>query len=172
MWFGWKEPRKPQWSPGCGESKPTTSTLIGELQEARTVHPDGNGKGLVAARRDSLLDGPLGTIYDARLHAGATAWTYFATAGINPLLPQLEIPDQSDGMTFVVDDWNNKVTETDLGHNYFAGNSGASESTAGTLDTDWSAESSGLPGGGLDLDYDFAGTPAASFAGVFTSFSV
>ena len=99
--------------------------LIGELQEARAVHPNGDGKGIVAASRDSLLDGPLGAIYDARLHVGATAWTYFATAGINPMLPQLEIPDRSDGMTFVDDDWNNKVTETDLGHNYFAGNSGA-----------------------------------------------
>ena len=143
--------------------------LIDTLEQTRATHPNGDGQGIVAASRDTLLDIPLGAIYDARLHTGATAWTYFATAGINPLLPQLEVPDQSGGMSFVVDDWNNKVTETDLGHNYFAGNSGAVESTAGTMDVGLSPESSGLPGGSLDLSFDFTGKPAESFAGVFTS---
>ncbi|HPM84137.1 MAG TPA: glucoamylase family protein, partial [Candidatus Anammoximicrobium sp.] len=143
--------------------------LIGELEQARASHPNGDGAGIVAASRDTLLDNPLGAIYDARLHVGATAWTYFATAEINPLLPELELPEQSNGMSFVVDDWNNKVTETDLGHNYFAGNSGAVESTAGTVDVGLSAQSSGMSGGSLELYFDFSGAPAESFAGVFTS---
>ncbi|MCY2990968.1 MAG: hypothetical protein NTY19_24295 [Planctomycetota bacterium] len=144
-------------------------SLVGQLQEVRSTHPNGDGRGLVAASRDTLQDVPLGAIYDARLHVGATAWTYFATAGINPMLPQMEIPTQATGKLFVVDDWNNKVTESDLGSNYFAGNSGAVESTAGTMQTGLSSESNGTAGGSLDLNFDFTGAPAESFAGVFTS---
>ena len=143
--------------------------LIGELEKARTAHPHADGYGIVAASRDSLLDVPLGAVYDARLHAGATAWTYFATAGVNPLLPQLDIPDQTQGLTFVVDDWNNKVTETDLGHNDFAGNSGAIESVPNLIEIGLSDESSGLPGGSLDVEFNFTGAPANSFTGAFSS---
>ena len=39
------------------------------------------------------------------------------------LAPQVAAPTQT-GEWFVVDDWNNKVTETDQGANYFSGNSG------------------------------------------------
>ena len=77
------------------------------------------------------------------------------------------------GQVFVVDDWNSKITATDLGSNYFSGNTGAAESAKGlmriSVDPASNDPPGSRPGGRLDLAFNFAGRPATSFAGYFAS---
>ena len=80
------------------------------------------------------------------------------------------------GQVFTVDDWDNKVTSTDLGFNYFAGNSGAIEETDETngalseiVVIDVSDQSNGSSGGSLAIQFDFTGQSNDTFVGYFTS---
>ena len=73
------------------------------------------------------------------------------------------------GQEFVVDDWDNKITQNDLGFNYFAGNTGATETVEGTTTIGVSGESNGSTGGSLDLSFDFTGQNPEVFAGYFAS---
>lgn len=73
------------------------------------------------------------------------------------------------GQVFVVDDFNTKVTKTDLGFNYFAGNTGATESSEEIVTLGLSSESHGEPGGSLQISFDFDSHPQESFAGYFAS---
>jgi len=57
-----------------------------QVEFARLFHPQGDGLGVVAASSDELIDAELGAIYDARLHAGATAWLVFAQQRVNPFV--------------------------------------------------------------------------------------
>jgi hypothetical protein len=83
--------------------------------------------------------------------------------------PQLPLPTKV-GETFVVDDFNNKVTQTDLGFNYFGGNTGATESAKGITSVALSAESNGPAGGSLRVAFDLTSQPQEGpFAGYFAS---
>jgi hypothetical protein len=62
------------------------------LETARLAHVNGNGQGIVAASRDGIEDPFLGANYDARLHLGTTAWSYFAAMGINPFRSVFSVP--------------------------------------------------------------------------------
>jgi len=65
--------------------------LLQTLEVARTTHPAGDGRGIVAASRDGLVDATLGDIaFDARLHLSATAWAFLAAQGDNPFAPLAE----------------------------------------------------------------------------------
>lgn len=62
------------------------------LDNARDVHPYGDGSGLVAASRDGLADPAFkGMVFDSRLHLAATAWYFFAQWQINPFEPYVEV---------------------------------------------------------------------------------
>ncbi|MCA9072194.1 MAG: hypothetical protein KDA84_24880, partial [Planctomycetaceae bacterium] len=76
---------------------------------------------------------------------------------------------QKTGEVFVVDDWDNKITPNDLGFNYFAGNTGATETNAGITTLDVSPVSNGSTGGSLQIAVDFSGQPSEAFAGYFAS---
>ncbi len=93
---------------------------------------------------------------------------------------QIPLPTKTatpaDPQVFMVDDFDNKITQTDVGFNYFGGNSGAlnnpkpadpgDEFTA--LKT--SSDSNGTTGGSLRLEMDFTKQNAADeFGGFFTS---
>jgi hypothetical protein len=83
--------------------------------------------------------------------------------------PQSPLPTKT-GEVFVIDDFNNKVTRTDLGFNYFGGNTGATESAPGITTVALSPESNGPAGGSLRLSFDFTGqAPEGPFAGYFAS---
>ena len=84
---------------------------------------------------------------------------------------QLPLPTKA-GEVFVVDDFNNKVIKTDLGSNYFMGNTGVTEDPEDTTTISLSEQSSGSPGGSLQISYTFTG-PAVEgpFAGYFASLS-
>ena len=79
-----------------------------------------------------------------------------------------DLPMRS-GQVFVVEDWDNKVTQNDMGFNYFSGNTGASESVESTTTLSLSPVSNGTQGGSLDISFDFSGQPAEAFAGYFAS---
>lgn len=82
---------------------------------------------------------------------------------------QLPLPTKL-GEVFVVDDFNNDVTQGDLGSNYFMGNTGATESAEGITTISRSDESNGSVGGSLRIEFDFTGQPAEGpFAGYFGS---
>lgn len=75
------------WLEGVGQGAATYDILgqaagyaqaITTLEFARTSHENGDGLGIVAATGDGLEDPLLDAVYDARLHAGATAWTGLA----------------------------------------------------------------------------------------------
>lgn len=68
------------------------AATLQELEFARLSHPQGDGLGVVAASSDALIDVELGAIYDARLHAGATAWLVFAQQAINPFVSLADNP--------------------------------------------------------------------------------
>jgi hypothetical protein len=57
-----------------------------EVEFARMFHPQGDELGLVAASSDDMIDAELGAVYDARLHAGATAWLVLAQQQVNPFV--------------------------------------------------------------------------------------
>ncbi|NUQ66041.1 MAG: hypothetical protein HUU20_26570 [Pirellulales bacterium] len=57
------------------------------LDAARTRHAGGDGLGIVASSTDGLADPILGSIYDARLHGGATAWAALASFKREPFAP-------------------------------------------------------------------------------------
>src|SRR5262245_59980676 len=80
------------------------------------------------------------------------------------VVAQLPLPTKT-GQVFVLDDFENKVTQSDLGFNYFAGNGGA----VGSGLCRWSPESAGTGVGSLRLAYNFnGGTPfARCFFSVF-----
>lgn len=84
---------------------------------------------------------------------------------------QLPLPTKA-GEVFVVDDFNNKVIKTNLGSNYFMGNTGVTEDPEDTTTISLSEQSSGSPGGSLQISYTFTG-PAVEgpFAGYFASLS-
>jgi hypothetical protein len=74
------------------------------------------------------------------------------------------------GQTFLVDDFDNKITLTDMGFNYCAGNMGAVNGPPdGPTVLSYSPESSALQGGSLRFAFDFAGQDYWSFAGAFMS---
>jgi hypothetical protein len=99
----------------------------------------------------------------------ATSWAISAEQDFNPLTPQLPLPTKV-GEVFVIDDFDNDVTRSDLGFNYFMGNTGATESAEGTTTISWSEESNGSVGGSLNISFDFTGQPAEGpFAGYFAS---
>ena len=89
--------------------------------------------------------------------------------GLSAGPPQLPLPAKV-GETFVVDDFESKVTLSDLGFNAFAGNMGGTETTPGILTLGLSSTSNPGPGGSLEVAFDFTvqGNPEA-FAGVFAS---
>lgn len=98
-----------------------------------------------------------------------------AAAGSEPSVPQQPIPTQI-GQVFMVDDFDNKVTQTDMGFNYFAGNSGAiNQSKPPTppkviTALELSRDSSGTIGGSLKVGFDFSGQEKEGpFGGYFTS---
>nr|MCU0983009.1 hypothetical protein [Pirellulaceae bacterium] len=57
-----------------------------EIDFARLFHPQGDGLGVVAASSDGMTDPEFDAVYDARLHAGATAWLVFAHQQVNPFV--------------------------------------------------------------------------------------
>jgi hypothetical protein len=63
------------------------------------------------------------------------------------------------GEEFVIDDWDNKITEPDTGFNYFGGNTGATEAAKGTTSTAVKPESNGSLGGSLEISYEFKAGP-------------
>jgi hypothetical protein len=82
---------------------------------------------------------------------------------------QLPLPTKV-GQVFVIDDFNNKVIKTDLGSNYFMGNTGVTEDPEDTTTISLSEQSSGSPGGSLQMSYTFTGPVVEGpFAGYFTS---
>ncbi len=83
-------------------------------------------------------------------------------------LPLHQIPTKT-GQVFTIDDWDNKVTQNDLGSNYFAGNTGATESVGGLTTLDVVEESNGSIGGSLAIGFDFTGQGSEVFAGYFAS---
>ncbi|MBI3408067.1 MAG: hypothetical protein HY040_06885 [Planctomycetes bacterium] len=91
-----------------------------------------------------------------------------ADRNINLFAPQLPLPTKT-GEVFVVDDWDNKVTQTDLGFNYFGGNTGATETSANTTTLDVAPVSKGSVGGSLDISFNFTGQAPEVFAGYFAS---
>jgi hypothetical protein len=74
--------------------------------------------------------------------------------------PQVPLPTKV-GESFLIDDWDNDVTTTHFGNNYFGGNNGRLLETEVTL----SAESNSPVGGSLSLKAD----PNDDFGGYFTS---
>ncbi|HEX3148467.1 MAG TPA: glucoamylase family protein, partial [Gemmataceae bacterium] len=165
---------------GESEFKDLANYYQDQIRLAQTSAPFGDGQGIVAAtvqgENDGVggnppLDQVLGTPFQAiaeRVGLAATTWAVFADRNVNFFVPQLPLPDKT-GETFVVDDWDNKVTETDLGSNYFAGNTGATETVADTTNVDVSPVSNGSTGGSLDVSYDFTGQAPEVFAGYFAS---
>ena len=104
--------------------------------------------------------------------------TLLTADGSSPLVGTSPIPlfPTKFGETFVVDDFNNKVTLTDIGSNYFGGNSGALNNPAPASAAEEfthvsiSPDSVGSIGGSLQLDIDFTVQGAAeATAGYFTS---
>jgi len=82
---------------------------------------------------------------------------------------QLPLPTKV-GQVFIIDDFNNEVTQNDLGSNYFMGNTGAVEWEEGLTTISLSEESNGPSGGSLRVSFDFSGQPdAGPFAGFFAS---
>ena len=74
------------------------------------------------------------------------------------------------GETFVVDDFDNKVTRADLGFDYFGGNAGASECPGGVTTLSLSDESNGSEGGSLRVNYAFTDQPCPTSDGRFAGF--
>ncbi len=108
--------------------------------------------------------------HNARLsRISAEAYALPAQREFNPLTQQLPLPTKA-GEVFIVDDFNNKVIKTNLGSNYFMGNTGVTEDPEGTTTISLSEESSGSSGGSLQISYTFTG-PAVEgpFAGYFAS---
>ncbi len=92
-----------------------------------------------------------------------------ARQDFSALPPQLPLPTKV-GEVFVIDDFDNDVTQIDLGSNYFMGNTGAAERAEGITTISWSEESNGSAGGSLWIEFDFAGQlPVGPFAGYFAS---
>jgi hypothetical protein len=92
----------------------------------------------------------------------STAVSPSSPAAEQSAVAQLSFPTKT-GQVFVLDDFANKVTKSDLGFNYFAGNEGA----VGAGVCQWLRESAGTGVGSLQLAYNFSGgTP---FAGCFFS---
>ena len=73
------------------------------------------------------------------------------------------------GQLFVIDDFDNKVTQNDMGFNYFAGNMGAAETIEETTSLTLTNEPEGCEGGSLCISYDFTGQDSDVFAGFFAS---
>jgi hypothetical protein len=76
---------------------------------------------------------------------------------------QLPLPVRH-GQQFVIDDFNNDVTPSQMGINYFGGACTLIASTPNLGGIGWSAESAGAAGGSLQLSWDFAphGDPNAT----------
>jgi len=82
---------------------------------------------------------------------------------------QLPLPTRV-GQVFIIDDFNNEVTQGDLGFNYFMGNTGSVESEEGLTTISFSEQSNGPASGSLRISFDFSGQPAEGpFAGFFAS---
>lgn len=74
------------------------------------------------------------------------------------------------GQVFVVDDFNNKIMQADLGFNYCGGNAGLAQSAEGIGRLALVNESRGAPGGSLDFAFDFTRQPSEGpFVGAFFS---
>ena len=79
---------------------------------------------------------------------------------------QVPLPTTT-GQVFVIDNFDDDVTRTDLGVNRFAGNNGATESKQGLVTLSLATSGDGRS---LRFEYDFAGEPEVGpFAGYFVS---
>jgi len=108
--------------------------------------------------------------YKLSLAAVALSFANLLSAGggkVRLLAAQLPLPTKS-GQVFIIDDWDNKVTENDMGSNYFSGNSGVTESVEGITEIALSNDSNSPVGGSLEVSFNFTGVPD-EFAGYFTS---
>ncbi|MCO6459339.1 MAG: hypothetical protein J5I93_28855 [Pirellulaceae bacterium] len=165
---------------GTSEFRQAAAHYLREIERAQTLAPFADGRGMVAATldgedetntpfpaRDHCLTTPFQCIPE-RVGMAATNWAIYAAEGLNILAPQLPLP-LSSGQEFVVDNWNNEVTRNDLGFNDFAGNTGTTETVAGTTRLELSRQSRGDTGGSLELSFDFTGQGSEVFAGYFAS---
>ncbi len=93
----------------------------------------------------SLISLALATVAIARLASAA-----------DPLLGPAQLPlPAKTGQTFVIDDFDNDITPGQMGINYLGGACTLTESHAGLGAISWNSESSGAPGGSLELSWDF-----------------
>ena len=58
---------------------------LADVEFAQTNGPNNNGLGIMAASKDGLSDCD-GSVYDATLHTGATAWYILASQAVNPFV--------------------------------------------------------------------------------------
>lgn len=91
--FGTLAPRTKVWFEGTAQlavayafqgAAAKYATTRDAVRHAVENHPNGDGRGLVAASSDNLVDTYFDIPYDARLHLGATSWYVFAEHGLNP----------------------------------------------------------------------------------------
>lgn len=108
------------------------------------------------------------TLHPSHLTAGVGLALAISSAAALAGNAPLPLPTKI-GESLVVDDFDTKVTQTDLGFNHLAGNVGATETVSGILDISLSGDSHGNAGGSLDLAFDFTGHPEEAFAGIFLS---
>ncbi len=174
---------------GVTEFAAERAHYLQQLQTAQRFAPYGDGAGLVAATldgeddRDGLgyppLDQCLGTPFQCiaeRVGLAATTWAIFAERDVNFFAPQLPLPRKL-GQAYMVEDWNNKVTRTDLGFNYFGGNMGeinnppANTAANHITHTSLSPDVPDNKGQSLEVEIDFtrAPNPPGHFGGLFMS---
>lgn len=92
------------------------------------------------------------------------AFTGWAGASVQEPLPT------KVGEIFMIDDFDSKVTENDLGFNFTGGNAGELNIPGGTnfLTLALPADADGGNGASLEVGFDFSGGPAEAAAGFFT----
>jgi len=121
--------------------------------------------------RRTLLDAAGGDVLPGGSSAVGTGQPEESTASLPgaATVEGQDIPTKV-GQIFVVDDWDNKVTENDLGFNYFAGNAGALHEGQGATLVGVSDQSNGSDGGSLEVFYEFSETAQErDLAGYFAS---
>lgn len=87
------------------------------------------------------------------------------------LPPQEPLPTKA-GQSFVVDNFDFKVTQTDMGVNFFSGNMGSvspSDTDSNVTSVAWVRNPADSTDGMLALNIDFTGQPDSSFGGYFLS---
>jgi hypothetical protein len=179
------------WLYGTSEFEEPARHFLNEIGRAQMFAPFGDGKGLVASTLhgedetnspflpvDHCLTTPFQCIPE-RAGLAATNWAILAEHGINIFAPQLPLPPQT-GQSFVVEDWNYKVTKTDRGFNYLGGNAGELNEPGPTSPTDEATKitqvsmSQDIPdatGESFNIDINFNRAPggAGEFGGAFMS---